>query len=342
MRFTHLLIASLPTILVTPSFCPAEAPSANSSLAGMYQAVGAEDYVKAKALCDTLLKTAAPAERLTLSLSYGRILLGLGLKEPARAYLAMMAKQELDGDGQTLMEVYAAWLGAQDGKFDAGITALEKILQSDSKTVVTAEAADVLALMYLERGDTADAKRAVDFGLAVVQYVKTPGVRTDYIEALLRGRLNNDDPSSEAEKLYQAAEALRQQGKFAEAGKGFTEIVQKHPRTEWAPQASVQIGHCLVGLNRSQDAIGHWKRFVDSKQAGPWRAQAYVASVDTILLTTQDLRTASALTLAATSILGKPLQRCREVVARGSLRDPRPARHGFAPGSQVRRGRTSI
>ena len=326
MRFTHrLLIAVLLTIQVTPSFCPAQAPVAKPSLAGLYQAIGAENYPEAKRQADALLSTAAPAEKLKISLTYGRILLGLKLKEPARQYLTMMAAQNLDGDGQALMEVYTAWLESLDGKPDAAIKKLEANLQAGHRDTATLEATDILAMLYLSQGNQEGAKRAVDFGLGTLKYLSLLG-KTDYIETLLRGRLQSG--ASDAEKLFKAAKKLQEEGnaevgapsraapelagaaskaaaKFTEAGKLFNQVIAEYPRSEWVDPANFHLGQCLVSLDRAQDAFKHWKKFIEEKPAGPWRGQARVEIIDLALEKNLDLKMASEHALAATAALAK-------------------------------------
>ena len=107
-----------------------------------------------------------------------------------------------------MLSIYAAWLKALDGKADEAIKTLEKMLQQagGAPTRSTAEAADVLAMLYMARGEQEKAKKAVDFGLKVLQY---QGVKSGYVLALLRGRLNSDIAAGEAKRLYNEAEKLR-------------------------------------------------------------------------------------------------------------------------------------
>jgi tetratricopeptide (TPR) repeat protein len=283
-RQLAILAFAIAALMIQQSRACAQAPAAKPvSLDPLYQAVGAEDYTKAKTLADGLAQTAAPEERIKISLLYGRVLLGLKLKEPARQYLQLMQKQDLDSTGQALLEVYTAWLTAIGDKRDDAITDLEETLAKGAKSASTLEAAEVLSTLYLERGDREDAKRAVEFGLALAKYLSVQGIRTDYLEALLRRKMQASDPSAEAERLYQAAEALRGQEKFTEAGKLFAQIIQQHGRSEWADPARFRIGQCFVGINQPDQAIEHWKKFIAERPEGPWRGQAFVGLVDVAL-----------------------------------------------------------
>lgn len=221
------------------------------SLDALYKAISREDYGEAKRQADALLPQAARSDRLKISLAYGRVLLGLKQNDAARQYLAAMARETLDGDGPRLMEVYAAWLTWLDGKPDAAIKTLEDFLAKNISDAATAEAADVLAMLYMERGDTARAKRAVDFGLGALKYQE---LKTPYIETLLRNRLKSKSAASDDEKQYLAAEKLRQQEKYSDAGQAFFRLRQQYPKSPWSDAAGFRIGQCFLGLNRAPEA----------------------------------------------------------------------------------------
>jgi tetratricopeptide (TPR) repeat protein len=302
MGFT-VCLASLLVI----SSAAAQQPAFKPSLSGLHKAIAAENYGEARKHADGLLQAAAqPADRGKAAVAYGRVLLGLGQKDAARQYLAMMKRQPLEGDAPALMDVYEAWLTALDGKQDAAIKTLEAILAKNMQDLPTVEAADVLAMLYMAKGDKPAAKRAVDYGLQSIKYAS---LKTDYTETLLKNRLKSNITSPEAEKAYQAAEKLRQQGKFTEAGQAFMQLRAQYPRTEWAHAAGFRAGQCLVGLNRTPQALDHWKTFVNESPDGPWRGQARVALIDAVLETTLDLKTASEHAMAATASLAKPREK---------------------------------
>ena len=94
----------------------------------MEEAVGKERYGEAKQLADAVMQRGTPAERVTAAILYGRILLGLGQKDPARQYLATMARTNLDAGASRRMAIYGAWLRALDTP-DEGIKILEKMLE---------------------------------------------------------------------------------------------------------------------------------------------------------------------------------------------------------------------
>ena len=114
-----------------------------------------------------------------------------------------------------------------------------------SPDVAVAEAADVLAMLYMARGERDKAKPVVDAGQKILQYY---GVKDGYVFSLLRGRLNSQFTASEAKRLYNEAEKLRNEGKFTEAGLLYTQLRNFFPKDPWADAAGFRIGQCFVGL----------------------------------------------------------------------------------------------
>jgi tetratricopeptide (TPR) repeat protein len=282
------------------------------------QAVGKENYLEAKKQADAVLQRGTPEDRQKTMLVYGRILLGLGQKEQARQYLNMLSGGEKSsgrkgrqlpspsgrgagGEG-TQQAIYTAWLKAFD-KPDEAIKTLEKMLEQagSAPDETTAEAADVLAMLYMARGEHDKAKKAVDLGLKILKYRGTKG---GYVLALLRGRLKSDFTAGEAKRLYNEAEKLREKGKFVEAGQLFAQVRAMYPKNQWGHASGFRIGQCFLGLNQPAKAIDWWQKFIKESPAGPWRAQAYVALVD-VTLESLDLKKATEYALAASAVLGK-------------------------------------
>ena len=235
-------------------------------------------------------------------LVYGRILLGLGQTDQARQYLNMLSKSGASVGAKAA--IYGAWLKALDKKPDEAIKTLEKMLQqaSGAPDEAAAEAADVLAMLYMARGEQESAKKAVDFGLKCLQY---HGIKGGYVLALLRGRLASDFAAGEAKQLYDKAEKLRQQGKFLEAGQIFAQVWAVYPKNPWGHASGFRIGQCYLGLSRPVQAADWWQKFIKQSPAGPWRGQAHVAMVDLVLETQLDLKKATEHALAATTVLAK-------------------------------------
>jgi tetratricopeptide (TPR) repeat protein len=275
VRKSRLLAAGVGLLLGLGILGPdvvAQAPAV-PRWAALEQTVGKEEYAEAKRLADAILQQGPPADRAKTTMVYGRILLGLGHNEEARQYLALLAKPGNDLSGGLVTAIDRAWLTALDGKSDEAIKALEKLLAENAQTIWTAEAADVLARLYLAEGEKQKAQKAVSFGLKLVEYLalKDPSLKGCYIEALLRARRQRGDRSDGAQRAYDAAEKLRLQGKFVEAGRLYTDLRAAHPKSTWAHAAGFRLGQCFEGLGRPAQAIEHWNKFIASASAGPWR-----------------------------------------------------------------------
>ena len=286
---------------------PAQSPAPQWS--AVDQAVGKENYLEAKKQADAILQRGTPEDRQKTMLVYGRILLGLGQTDQARQYLNMVSKSGAAVSAKAT--IYGAWLKALDKKPDEAIKTLEKMLQQagSAPDETTAEAADVLAMLYMARGEQESAKKAVDFGLKCLQY---HGIKGGYVLTLLRGRLASDFAAGEAKQLYNKAEKLRQQGKFVEAGQLFAQVLAAYPKNPWGHASGFRIGQCYVGLGRPAQALDWWQKFIKQSPAGPWRGQAHVAMVDLVLETQLDLKKATEHALAATTVLAKGLDKDAE------------------------------
>jgi len=286
------------------------------------QAVGRENYAEAKKQADAVLQSGSPEDRARTAMIYPRILLGLGQKEPARQYLNMLAGVPSGGKKRPSAKsraapaasgqqaIYAAWLKAFD-KPDEAIKTLEKMLEQSGNAPdeITAEAADVLAMLYMARGEHEKAKKTVDFGLKILKYRGTKG---GYVLALLRGRLNSDFTAGEAKRLYNEAEKLREKGKFVEAGQLFAQVRAMYSKNQWGHASGFRIGQCFLGLNQPAKAIDWWQKFIKESPAGPWRGQAHVGLVDVTLESELNLKAATEHALAAGAVLAKGLDKDAE------------------------------
>ena len=307
-----MLVALL--AISSPSLAQAPAPKWSA----VDQAVGRENYADAKPKADAVLQSGSPEDRARTAMIYPRILLGLGQKEPARKCLNMLSGQGSGRKGRQparatasgQQAIYEAWLTALD-KPDTAIKTLEKMLEQSGSAPdeITAEAADVLAMLYMARGEHEKAKKAVDFGLKILKYRGTKG---GYVLALLRGRLNSDFTAGEAKRLYNEAEKLREKGKFVEAGQLFAQVRAMYPKNQWGHASGFRIGQCFVGLNQPAKAIDWWQKFLKESPAGPWRGQAHVGLVDVTLESQLDLKAATEHALAAGAVLAKGLDKDAE------------------------------
>ena len=268
------------------------------------QSVGKENYAEAKKSADAILQRGTPDDRVKTMQVYGRILLGLGQKDEARQYLrTITGGRKGRGAATGLPAIYAAWLKAYD-KPEEAIKTLEKMLEQSGSAPdeTAAEAADVLAMLYMARGEQDKAKKAVDFGLKTLQY---RGKKDGYVLALLQNRLNSDIAAGQAKRLYNEAEKLRSQNKFTEAGQLFAQVRAMYPKNPWAHASGFRIGQCFLGLNQSVKAADWWQKFIKESPAGPWRGQAYVGLIDVSLETQLDLKRATELVMEASATLAK-------------------------------------
>jgi tetratricopeptide (TPR) repeat protein len=251
------------------------------AIADLDRAMGAERYADARQIADVLLQSGGAAEQATVSLNYGRILLGQNDKKAFSEYRKNVRQLKLKGPDATLIEVYDAWALAlaRPAETDAAVKTLEDILGKNENCDATAEAADVLAQLYLARGDTADAKRVVEAGLK--QFTGYQPRKTGYIDQILKNRLKAK--ASPAQALYDAAEKLRHEKKFLEAGRVYTQVQTTYPKDALAQAAEFHIGECLVGLQRPVQALELWRKFLKESPGGAWRGQARVAVADLLM-----------------------------------------------------------
>jgi tetratricopeptide (TPR) repeat protein len=252
------LLVSLSVIKVPPAL--AQAP-AIPNWKTLELAVGKENYAEAKRLANAIFRQGTPPDRQKAATVYGRILLAFGQKDEARQYLAVLTKPGNDTSGGQLTAVYAAWFKALDGKPDEAIRTLEKMLDESAPGIATAEAADVLAMLYLARGEKEKAQKAVRFGLKCVEYqtLKDSSVKGCSTETLLRGRLTSSLGQGDAKRLYDNAEKLRAQGKFVEAASRFIQLLAMYPKSPWAHASGFRIGQCYADGGNLAQAADHWE-----------------------------------------------------------------------------------
>ena len=302
MRRYCVITCGFASITLVSALCFAQTPTPKWS--DLDRAVGKEDYATSKQVADVIIQRGTIDDRKKASLVYGRILLALGQKDAARLYLTQMAKPGNDPTGGQQTKIYRAWLLALDGKSDEAVKSLEKMLEDNAHSDTTAEAADVLAMFHMANGEMEKAKKAVDFGLQVLQY---KGVKDGYVLALLRGRLASNFTAGWAKRMYDEAERLRNERKYAEAGQLFAQVRAMYPKSEWAHASGFRIGQCFLGLTQSTKALDWWQNFIKESTAGPWRGQSYMALIDTVLESELNLKKATEFAMTATATLSKGL-----------------------------------
>lgn len=303
-KTTWAWVAVVSAVLFVTDVCNSNRLISAAETAGakLDEAIAQENYLEAEKQANAILHHGTPEDRAKTVKTYGRILLGLGQRDQARQYLATLSKPGNDPSGGQLVAIYGAWLAALDGNPDEGIATLEKILQKGDRNLTTAEAADVLAMLYMARDEKEKAKKVVDFGLQVLQYLQ---VKDGYLVALLHGRLTSNFTSGEAKRLYDTAEKLRIENKFAEAGPIFARVRAMYPKNLWGHASGFRMGQCHWAAGRPSQAIDGWRKFIKEAPAGPWRGQAYVALIDAVLSSELDLKKATEYTMAATAVLAR-------------------------------------
>lgn len=305
-----LCLIAISTLPVQGQSGNTKSSTASKSLKKLYATMRGERYLDAFKRAESILKTGQPNERLQAGLVFGRILFSLDKTTEAATYLKKMQSLKLaKEDDQQLLKVYAAWLLAQQGKQDESVAALKAMLKRGLPMASTAEAADVLALIYLKKKDPKKADKVVKFGLQLLKY---HGLKTPYIAQILRNRIKQrksgvTPETGEAIALYKKGEALRKAEKFVEAGKVFTGLQKKYPKNKWSHAAGFQIGQCLVGLKSIKEAKRHWAKFLKLSPSGPWRGQAHHGLIEIAIRQELNLASARQRLNLATSVLSGTL-----------------------------------
>lgn len=176
---------------------------------------------------------------------------------------------------------------ASDKKNADAVKVLEPLLQDPFADTCTAEAAIELGQLYTQLQRIDDARRAYRFA---EDYLKRQ-VRKELPEAIVepflrvarKFREGLDRADDIGREPFEKAEALRKAGKLSEAIQAYEDVRGAFPRTDYALRSEVQVGFCLAGLKKHQQAIDRWGRFVASGSSGPWRGQAYIALIELFL-----------------------------------------------------------
>lgn len=181
---------------------------------------------------------------------------------------------------------------AAAAKLKAAMDVLEPLLKGNRWSIADVEAALELSRLYGNRavGRFDDAKKTLDYIVSYLGVEKNitvmeipPGLEKPYISAAkdALSKLKYSEKLGLAE--FEAAEKLRKAQKFAEAIRAYQSLIKEMPDSAYSPRADMYIGNCLVGLRRQPEALAHWKRFIEVKPAGEYRAQALIALIDTYL-----------------------------------------------------------
>jgi len=174
-----------------------------------------------------------------------------------------------------------------DRKESAAIELLEDVLKEAFPDTCTAEAAIELARMYAESRRFDEAARAYDFATRFLEHQQklelSPAAAAPFVKAAADGKTNLAYLRDTGRRLFETAEGLRRQGKFAEAIRTYRAVIRKHAQTDYAPRSELHIGHCLLGIGRVDQALLCWLQLIQDAPSGPWRGQAYLALIDVYL-----------------------------------------------------------
>ncbi len=186
---------------------------------------------------------------------------------------------------------------ADDAKRNQAIALLEQILKDRQMNLATPEAGIDLARLYVQARRFDDAEKTLKFVIDLLGDKRTlirmelpdEAMVQPYVKAAKAAlaRLKYDRDAGREE--FEAAEKLRKQEKWLPAARAYQAIVKDFGETDYAPRSELHIGDCLLGLGRESQAVAHWKKFIEPKPAGPWRAQAYIKIIDYCLEQQLDL-----------------------------------------------------
>lgn len=204
---------------------------------------------------------------------------------------------------------------SEDAKRNQAIALLEQIRKDRQSNTAAPEAGIDLARLYVQARRFDDAEKTLKFVIAFLGDKRTlirmelpdEAMVQPYIKAakgaLARLKYERDAGREE----FEAAEKLRKQEKWLQAARAYQVITKDFSATDYAPRSELHIGDCLLGHGRADRAIRQWEDFIASAPAGPWRGQAYVGLIDTLLETKLDLPLAGKYAESAQAALPKAL-----------------------------------
>ncbi|MFW6279758.1 MAG: tetratricopeptide repeat protein, partial [Planctomycetota bacterium] len=183
---------------------------------------------------------------------------------------------------------------------------LEQLAEKDAPNTAMSEAKILLARLQGEAGEFGKAKETLNSVIKkmndeerVRRMEIPPEVARVFTRAARKTKKELDYQRGDGRKKYEQARNLQneaqkttgkeRQKKYAKAITLYREVTEKFPDSTYAPRSRLQIGHCLVGLDRPDRAISHWDQFVTEDKAGAYRGQVYVALIDLLLERRLDL-----------------------------------------------------
>ena len=238
-------------------------------------------HAEALKLAEALGGSQYPSVRAEADHCRARALWAAGDSRKARRLWQALARSTLTATirRQAIARAILLDADADRGKLPAATAALEAELKRDAKTTCTAEAALLLARLYVSARRFDDAQRVLayarDYLRDTAKLEITAAVAAPFVQAAkdALGKLAYQRDAGRAE--FEQAERLRRDRKFKEAAAAYRLVIRDFADTDYAPRAELHVGHCIEGPGGHLPAVAHWRRFISSSPSGPWRGQAY-------------------------------------------------------------------
>ncbi len=103
-------------------------------------------------------------------------------------------------------------------------------------------------------------------------------------DEVARTRATTPEATRAANKSFERAQKLAQQGKFEQAAQHLSEMLHTAPQHARADEARYLLGRYLLQAGHNAEAFRQWQRFIRLNPTGPYRAQARLDMADYELL----------------------------------------------------------
>lgn len=185
--------------------------------------------------------------------------------------------------GKALMQI-----GRSRGKL--AIDDLKRIADERLGSIITAEVLIDLALIQAGEGQVPDAMAQLETADAFLKLAESNGIPEPLAKVFQETVEHTRELIKTPGRLeYEKGVAMRVAGRTDLALELFNQVIAAHGGSEYAIRSELQVGHCLLDMNKADAAIETWKKFISAAPLGPWRGQAYLAVVDGYIEYKQDL-----------------------------------------------------
>lgn len=182
---------------------------------------------------------------------------------------------------------------------DAALLAYQDILTRRPQGLIALRAAIASGEVFAAKGDEAQAAKAWQWALALLErdrYLDAAkaGISADALKQRLADLGAKQAKAKPAEDLvlFRRAEDFRLKGDWLAAVKVYDELMKRFPASSTIPPATWGFGDCLMTAGRLENALQYWSDFVATDPTGPWRAQAMISLGDALLERRFDLAAA--------------------------------------------------